>query len=697
MTVPISPPPVTESGTGDLPAYVSNGLIGLRVLDIPLFAGYSLVDGFAGEHPTARVLAAARTPYPLGGDLAIDDIWLRRAPHLASFVDQRYDFATGELWTRFRFSAHGVTAEAEVLTLCSRRRPTIALQELTVRVDAPCSLNLRAIVDIEGVPGRVAERRLDVTDDAMAVPTALSWASLGDRMECGIALGTEVASGGAAPRTTDWGAESGLAEEVAFQARPGRAYRFRQIVSLVAGVLHHDPEAQAMRLCAEATAAGFDALRAENREAWAELWRGRVLIDADDPQWQSLADAAFFYLNASTHPSAPASTSIFGLATWHDYHYYYGHVMWDIETFTVPPLLWSQPDAAYALLDFRSRTLAAAKSHARMGGHMGTQYPWESDPLHGEEVAPGIGHASWHEDHVTPDVALGFAAYAHATGNDQFARYELPPVLFGVAEWITSRVSRTPSGYSFKDTMGIAERKHPADDDAFTIMASRRVLAEAIACAERVGVTPPRTWREVERGLVLRPSAANGAIMSHDGYHPTEEKGATPGPLAGIFPAWYELDPAVEKATLDYYLRLAPQYVGSPMLSALYPTWACWAGDRRLAAQLLREGYAELVGGRFLQTFEQHPVKYPDKPRSGPFFANLGGFLMTLMYGLPAIRIGPEDPEAWPRRRVVLPAGWRSIEIERAWIRGREAHIEARHGAARAQVNVRQGRARRAA
>ena len=29
--------------------------------------------------------------------------------------------------------------------------------------------------------------------------------------------------------------------------------------------------------------------------------------------------------------ASPASTSMFGLATWHDYHYYYGHVMWDIK------------------------------------------------------------------------------------------------------------------------------------------------------------------------------------------------------------------------------------------------------------------------------------------------------------------------------------------------------------------------------
>jgi len=49
-------------------------------------------------------------------------------------------------------------------------------------------------------------------------------------------------------------------------------------------------------------------------------------------------------MNTSVHASSPASTSMFGLATWHDYHYYFGHVMWDIEAFAVPPLMaWPPP------------------------------------------------------------------------------------------------------------------------------------------------------------------------------------------------------------------------------------------------------------------------------------------------------------------------------------------------------------------
>ena len=45
MSAPINPPVVEGPAAGDLPAYLSNGLIGLRVRDVPLSAGMALVSG----------------------------------------------------------------------------------------------------------------------------------------------------------------------------------------------------------------------------------------------------------------------------------------------------------------------------------------------------------------------------------------------------------------------------------------------------------------------------------------------------------------------------------------------------------------------------------------------------------------------------------------------------------------------------
>ena len=78
--LPISPPVARGPRGADLPAYVSNGLIGLRVRENPLMAGVCIVSGFVGEHHEKRVEAAVAGPYPLGGDIAVDGLWAADQP-----------------------------------------------------------------------------------------------------------------------------------------------------------------------------------------------------------------------------------------------------------------------------------------------------------------------------------------------------------------------------------------------------------------------------------------------------------------------------------------------------------------------------------------------------------------------------------------------------------------------------------------
>ena len=97
---PISPPPVTEWRPEYLPAYLSNGLLGLRVGHIPPRYGVTMVNGFEGRDPLTGVEATARAPYPLAGDIQIGTAALSD-PHRAVLREQRYDFSHGELHTSF--------------------------------------------------------------------------------------------------------------------------------------------------------------------------------------------------------------------------------------------------------------------------------------------------------------------------------------------------------------------------------------------------------------------------------------------------------------------------------------------------------------------------------------------------------------------------------------------------------------------
>jgi trehalose/maltose hydrolase-like predicted phosphorylase len=687
MSKPISPPAANGSGKGELPAYVSNGLIGLRVRDIPLISGMALLSGYTGEHPERLIEVAAVAPYPVAADLKIGGVWLSDVPHQVDAHEQAYDFSCGELTSRFRFRAGDRTANVEVVTFCSRVDPSLVCQQVVIETGGG-DVGLRAIIDAAGINGRpLRYARSTPGEPEPAVDGSLLWESSGGLSSCGVALVTELLGAGEAMPARPALAGHRLVTEFTVKARAGRRLRLRQIASVIPDVLHQAPDHQATRQAARARADGFDKIRAENRAAWAELWRGRIQLAGAGERWQALADAAFFYLNTSVHPGSAASTSIFGLATWHDYHYYYGHVMWDIEAFAVPPLSLLQPDAARALLDYRSDKIDGARRNARLWGRRGLQFPWESAPRSGEEATPMPGAGSWREDHISLDVARAFAFHADVTGDLQFLREKAWPVLSGVSAWLTSRVTRRGGEYDIAESMGIAEREAPVRNPAFTNMGAVVVLRAAIAAAERLGLPVDDQWRSLAAGIAI--PMRGDAIVSHDGFRLNEEKGATPDPLMGIFPFGYPLAAKVEEATLALYLKAADSYIGSPMLSALYGAWAARAGDRGLALKLLEEGYGQFCVGRFLQTLEYRADRFPEQPRAGPFFANIGGFLTGLMFGFTGLEPGPDTPETWAKRPVILPQGWSSIEIDRVWVWGAPMRLVARQGAEAAELSPR--------
>lgn len=682
---PISPAPAHGARGDGLPAYLSNGVLGLRVREDPLRAGMCIVSGFAGEHHERRIEAAAPAPYPLGLDVALDGLWASDQPGSVEPLDQAYDFETAELTTRARLRVGERSAVVETVAFCSRTHPTVVAERVTLTVEGACDVRLRARLDPDGVRGAMAERRLDTPGEPQPVcDGAILWRSEGELGALGMALSTRAYF--EAERTQEpWDERGPLSTTYAARATRGRPLRLDRLVSLIPDAMHGQPQRQAVRLVVNAAEVGFDALRARNREAWADIWRGRIRLEGADERWQARADAALFYLTTSTHRSSPASTSIFGLATWRDYHHYFGHVMWDVDAFAVPPLTLLQPEAARSLLEFRSRTLPAARANARMQGRAGLQFPWEAGMRHGEEASPGGGDAAAREIHVSLHVARGFAQHADATGDARFLEEQAWPVLAGVSEWIVDRASPAPGGrFRFLELGGIAENPGFIDEDAVTTLLGRQVLRDATRAAERLGRPASPRWAEVAEGLEP-PLRADGAIASHAGFRLDEPKGATPSPLMALFPYWAEVGEATARRTLDLYLAQWRDYVGSPMLAALYGAWAAWAGDRDLSLTLLEEGYGLYETGRFAQILEYRTDKIGGV-KAGPFVANMGGFLTGLLFGLPGLKVGDGDPRRWPQRPVVLPKGWEAVSCERLWIRGEPWRLRATHGAERAEL-----------
>ncbi|HEX3427194.1 MAG TPA: hypothetical protein VHS36_00160 [Candidatus Limnocylindrales bacterium] len=688
MPVPISPSPLIELEPDRLLAHLGNGHVGLRVGRVPLLAGLAIVNGFWGRHPKDGIPSLAPAPYPFAGDITVDGHAASRSPESVRFISQHSDFATGELTSRFVFDADGATVEAEVVSFCSRTDPTLAVQELVVRCDRDAEIMLTAAIGTADVPGRWVDAG-EIPRGEPATPDAwLVWESMGGATRCGMAIAA-LNEDPDAHSVVEIDEGSGVVSvSKRFHARAGAPVRLRSIVGFVPELAHARPERQAALLAGRGIARGWDGLRDANRQAWSELWRARPIIDGPE-EWQERADASFYYLHASASRASLASTGVFGLAYAPEYHYYRGHVMWDMETFAFPPLVLTDPDAARAILRFRSRTSPAARANAALHGYAGLQYPWEADFERGEEAVPRWSKTD--KDHVTLDVGLAFVLFAEVGGDRMFSRLEALPVIAGVAEWILSRVEPTERGLEIRRVRGPAEAIRPVDNDAFVNLAAVTFLRRAAAVVRAVGEEPPDEWELAADAIVIPRDPRSGAILNHDGYRLDEPLGETPEAAAAFFPLGYRDRPEVEAATLRYALRhQAPQYVGTPMLSAVLGVHAAWIGRRKLSAELFDQGYAAFFDDPF-NAPDEFPAADTRFPQASPMVANLGAFLSSLLYGLPGLRPSAADPQTWAERRVVLPAGWKSIEVERLWVRGRPTRLIAEHGAERARLEIGRG------
>ena len=688
----LSPPAVAAWRPEYIPAYLSSGLIGLRAGPIPLTEGLAIVNGLAAIDPVEQGEGFARGPYPIGGDIELDGQQLSRLPRQSQFVEQRHDFSCGELSSRFRFRSGATTATVDVLTLCSRSLPTVVLQEVRVRVDQPCRLVVTAKLDPTGITGRWRSRETSTPGAAEpVVDGSMLWEVNGALSTCGAAYITRFDGGeGVERRREEHDQLAPLSTSYSVDARPERSYVLQQLTSLVPSQSHHEPDRQAARLVGMAARRGFQKLRVENRGAWEEIWKGRIKLIGAGARWQSLSDAAYYYLHASAHSSSLFSTSMFGLAYWPNYHYYRGHVMWDIEAFTFPTLLLTAPESAYALLEYRAQRLTAAERNAALHGYRGLQFPWASGPRHGEEVIRLSAPHLVFEQHVSLSVARAFAQYVHATGDDDYLREKAWPVLEGVANWLVSRAIKTDRGYELKEVIGIAEQTDPVDNNAYMNMAASVVLREAAGFARRLNRADAQRWDRMADAIHVPIDNTRGYIRNHDRYS-AEERGpaaSTPEALAGIFPMDYPVEPQLERATIDFYLGRAGEYVGRPMLSALLGVYAARAGDRAESLRWFERGYADFIEDPFMETNEFSLKRFPDKPRVGPFMANLGGFLMSCLYGLTGLVLSAAEPAAWFTRPVVLPEGWDAIEVDRLFVRGRPARLLARHGENRASLTI---------
>lgn len=234
----------------------------------------------------------------------------------------------------------------------------------------------------------------------------------------------------------------------------------------------------------------YEELFSEHRQKWHKLWH-EIDIEIGGPDFDQLAVRFAQYHLVQMTPSHDSRISVAakGLSG----EGYKGHVFWDTEIFILPFFIYTFPQIARKLLEYRYHTLDGARKKARENGYKGAMYPWESADT-GEETTPEFGEVDiktgkpiriWCgeiEQHITADVAYAIWHYYQVTGDKEFMYNYGTEIFMETARFWASRLEYNQGldRYEIKDVIGPDEYSEHVNNNAYTNYMVKWHLEKAI-------------------------------------------------------------------------------------------------------------------------------------------------------------------------------------------------------------------------
>ncbi len=659
-------------------AYLSNGLLGFRYGKNPFDNVSGFLAGFNYANEYGEVEAPAAIPTPRL------EFYYRSEKIEPETLSQSYDFSCGELCTEavLRHWIKGIHEEVRLkyTVFCSRTSPTLLISKL--ETSGTMMENLKVVISYAPAEkwkhslGEVKYFDAEKGQDGKC----LFWSS--DRMSCA----------GAALKLFGDIAEKRLNETmspyVMLNVRENASLDI--VTSYIPEIMHVQPHNQAQRMVKISEWYGIDLLRQQNKEEWAKLWESRITVDGATEEWQDVIDASFFYLMSSMSAFTPMSIAPFGLSY---PELYYGHVFWDTESFMFLTPLFIAPDIAKNMLDYRFKRIDAAKNHAKINGCVGIQFPWESGISGSEMIATRSVHAGEH--HVNLDIALAFDAYARMHPDEYFLKEMAWPVIYGVCEWLESRVEKTERGYELRHTTGPDEAQPNVNNDAYTNRLSAKLLKIGAEYSERLGYGKRVLWLDIADNLFVNVRE-DGVILQHDTQ--IENVETLPSVAMTYFPyaCFDEEHPENDIKNMEYCISCDMEYHCTlPMLSGFLGVFPAWVGNRKKSKEFYNISSLTFFTKPFFACTE---FRLSEEDREDftcgniptHFLTNRGSLLAGLIMGLTKFcpwnaPVGT-SAEEWAREDIILPEGWNKITVGKIYVQGKAYRLEAEHGAKRAKL-----------
>ncbi len=257
---------------------------------------------------------------------------------------------------------------------------------------------------------------------------------------------------------------------------------------------------------AAATSTGWEGLVADQRQYLDDFWsRSDVEVDGDAEIQQAVRFALFHVLQAGARGEARALPAKGLTGPGYD-----GHCFWDTETFVLPVLTYTAPQAVEQALRWRNSTLPAAQERARQLGLQGSAFPWRT--INGSECS-GYWPAGTAAFHINADIADAVVRYIRATCDEAFEKDVGLPLLVETARLWRSLGHHDHHGdFHIDGVTGPDEYSAISDDNVYTNLMAQHNLRAAATLVERhpdlaatLGVDDEETaaWRDAATRMTL--------------------------------------------------------------------------------------------------------------------------------------------------------------------------------------------------
>ena len=266
---------------------------------------------------------------------------------------------------------------------------------------------------------------------------------------------------------------------------------------------------------------GWDALLAQQRTYLDDFWHcGDVQLEGD-PQIQQAARFALFHVLQAGARAEDRPIPAKGLTG----DGYDGHCFWDTETFVLPVLTYTAPQAVAQALRWRHATLPLAMQRARQLGLSGAAFPWRT--VHGEECS-GYWPAGTAAFHVGADITAAVIGYVHASKDDRFEREVGVDLLVQTARLWQSLGHRDGQGrFRIDGVTGPDEYSALADNNVYTNLMAQQNLQAAAAAVDRhpdraadlgVEATETARWRSSAQAMFIPYDQVLGVHPQNEGF-----------------------------------------------------------------------------------------------------------------------------------------------------------------------------------